>query len=372
MVRLARGDAAEALLEFDREIVLGCRAALWPGVRDERPRRRRIRASGHPAMPARPSSGSARRSACFPITPARWSAWAPRFAPTAKRSPPMPRSRARRAPSRRCAAAAGAAKPRWSRRFTTPSGAGRTTPSPRSTGCSTRRNCRSPAGRSRSSRCWPRCADAGVSERPDQAGGAGAVVLPQPLALRSRAAVRSRVRDRARGGREPANPEPRPAIFTLLQPPFRTSQRARPYRGRHGRPDSAPLSTPRDRDSRRPAVVVNDVHSQLNPTRVARVLRPASAAELQERRRARRPATASRSACAAAATRWAVSSSASGTTLVDMTGLATGDRRRRRTRAGDRRRRHRLGAADQSPALDVPGSPRTRGASSRSRPARIA
>ena len=121
LVRLARGDAAEALLEFDREIASGAGQLYAPefamnahdgagfahlATGDAGPRRWR---------------DSAGRSSCFRTTRARWSAWAPRSAPTARRPPPTRRSRGPRRRSNRFAAAGGAAKRRWSRRFTTPS-----------------------------------------------------------------------------------------------------------------------------------------------------------------------------------------------------------------------------------------------------------
>ena len=154
LVRLARGDAAEALLEFDREIALGRGAALRAGVRDERARRRRIRASRHRRCRCGRRAVPPGARAVSRTTRARWSAWAPRFAPTANAvAADAAFARAssaiealRRGGRSGEAAMAEALPPRRAR----PS---RTTPSPRCTGCSTRRSCRSPAGPSRSSRC---------------------------------------------------------------------------------------------------------------------------------------------------------------------------------------------------------------------------
>ena len=105
-------------------------------------------------------------------------------------------------------------------------------------------------------------------------------------------------------------------------------------------------------DPRRPACVVNDIHSRLNSTTVARIIRPRAAGELQELVAAAAGAGQALSICGG---RHAMGGQQFGTgsTLVDMTGLNRVDRRRRRARARDRRSRHRLGPADQPPAVDL-------------------
>ena len=83
----------------------------------------------------------------------------------------------------------------------------------------------------------------------------------------------------------------------------------------------SPLSASRTGIAHAPSVV-NDVHSRLNPTQVARVLRPESTPDLQEivRRASRRGESIG--LCGG---RHAMGGQqfASGTTLVDMTGLAS-------------------------------------------------
>ena len=116
LVRLARGDAAEALLEFDREIAQRSRTALCAGVRDERARRRGLRApadrrSGRCRVPI-PQSARAlsrprkiargsRRRLCRPMAMPR-------------RPKRLRESRSRR--SMLCAAAGAPAKRRWPKR----------------------------------------------------------------------------------------------------------------------------------------------------------------------------------------------------------------------------------------------------------------
>ena len=107
--------------------------------------------------------------------------------------------------------------------------------------------------------------------------------------------------------------------FSLLQPPFRTSQRARPYRGRYGRPLIAFDSAHR----RRACVAPRQRRALAAESHAGRTR--AAAGEHRGAAGARRGAPGgdrSQSACVAAVMRWAVSSSRSGTTLVDMTGLA--------------------------------------------------
>ena len=83
----------------------------------------------------------------------------------------------------------------------------------------------------------------------------------------------------------------------------------------------SPRSASRSRIAQTPCVV-NDVHSRLNPTRVARIVRPESTTELQEVVRRASLAGGSIGICGS---RHAMGGQqfASGTTLVDMTGLAS-------------------------------------------------
>ena len=196
MVRLARGDAAEALLEFDRELVSG------PGQLYAAEFAMNAHDGAGFAHLATGDAGSAvtrfhRALDLFPDHADRWSGSGPRSSPTASAWRRTRRSRARPWPWTRCAAAAVGAKRRSWRRFTTPCGAGLPTPRRRSSGCSTRRSCRSPGGPSRSNR----------SSRTSAA-------RPSSMAC-------SRAWRIARAER---------AGFSLLQARFRTSHWCQPYR----------------------------------------------------------------------------------------------------------------------------------------------
>jgi tetratricopeptide (TPR) repeat protein len=151
LVRLARGDADEAHVEFQREIASGTGQLYAPefamNAHD---------GAGFASLRSGDAAAAAENFRCAPLlpnTPDRWSVWAPRWRRPATALALRRHSLAQKAVSSPSVAAGEAARQRSPRLSTMPRAQRRKPRFIRSTSCSIAQISRSPDGRSPSSRC---------------------------------------------------------------------------------------------------------------------------------------------------------------------------------------------------------------------------